>query len=704
MEYTVSQLLLKNPRSQAEAEIYLAEDALALNSKLGRFFVILEINSRERKARQIAGEIIQALQADYYNSPTSDPESSLEEVCKNFNSNLPELVAQPKTWLSKFNIIIGALKEEELVLISFGKVKAMILRGNKFTSIIDIDEDEMEEKPKKETKTLKILSHLSKGEVRAGDVLLFSNTTLFDYFSREKIKKTLQTLKPEQVAEYFHNLLSEDVNPVAFAALFFKIEKEANVEETIEYKRLREFYGTRESMDNLINLERKTSKILTSSFWPNLKAGLAKFKKVRSIPRDVRNLKLDTETRPAPARLAKKIQPQLVIARWTEKTRGWGTNFKDNFKNFFSQLHNFFQNLNRRAKVAALALIILLAIFALSLVFAGEIKKIKIADKNFKEQIIIIENKLTDAEAALIYKNEGRTKEILNEATVLLAGLPQEKNNWQKQAVELAARLAKTEAIVYRLSQVTATTIINFQNIGLNQIKDLIAWENNLVAIGDNNVLYIIDIANKSYYPLAEEKIDYLNGYWQDNNSLIFLTTEKKIVTYNLASQIFNRKNLQLKESVTAWFPYGEKIYTLENNGLITKISEPLTENPRAQKWLLDEPAVASGAQSLLVDGDIWLTKGNKILRFYRGHQIAFEVSELNKPLGQKLEIYTESDWNEIFILDKQNNRLIVAAKSGTAEKQYLQADFGCSEKMRVANDQKTVWLIKKAEVVEVKL
>lgn len=700
MEYAVSQLLLKNPRSHSEVEIYLAEEALALNSKLGRFFVILEINSRERKARQVAIEIIRALQADYYNSPTSDPESSLEEVCKNFNSNLPELVEQPKIWLPKFSIIIGALKEEELVLTYFGKIKAMILRGNKFASMIS----ETEEEPKKEKKALKILSHLIKGEMRAGDVLLFSNFTLFDYFSQEKIKKTLQTLKPEQLAEYFHNLLSEDVNPVSFASLFFKIEKKEETEETAEYKRLREFYGTRESMDNLINLERKTSKILTSSFWPNLKAGFAKFRKTKLIPRDIRNLKLDTEARPSPVRLAKKIQPQLVLGRWIERTRGWGLGFKNGFKNFFSRLSDFFQNLNRRAKVTALALVILLIIFALSLVFAGEIKKIKIADKNFEQQVTEIENKLTEAEAALIYKDEGRTKEILTDASVLLAGLPQEKTSWQKQALELTERLTKTEAIVYRINTTQTRTVINFQNIDLNRLKDLISWEDNLVAIGDNNVLYIIDAVNKSYYPLAEEKIDYLNGYWQGNNSLIFLTTEKKIVTFNLTSQIFSRKNLQLKESVTAWFPYGDKIYTLEDNGLISKITEPLTENPLTQKWLLDEPAIASGAQSLLVDGDIWLTKGNKILRFYRGYQIAFEVSGLNKPLGDSLEIYTESDWNEIFILDKQNSRLVVAAKSGAAEKQYLNPDFGCSEKILITPDQTRAWLIKNAEIIEIEL
>jgi hypothetical protein len=84
------------------------------------------------------------------------------------------------------------------------------------------------------------------------------------------------------------------------------------------------------------------------------------------------------------------------------------------------------------------------------------------------------------------------------------------------------------------------------------------------------------------------------------------------------------------------------------------------------QKW-----TEISNASSLTIDGSIWLASQNEILKYTRGVKENFVVSDLAVPLGGNLVVYTNEDIEKIYVLDKNNKRIVVVNKTGEYVAQY---------------------------------
>jgi hypothetical protein len=695
MNLKFGQLILKAAQPQTQVEVFAAEEGLAEDSNLGLFFAILEISSREKKAKKAMEQIIATVKTDYYNSPTSDPEVALETVCQNLNHTLPEIIENPKIWLPKLNIFIGAIKDEQICLSSFGKIKAFLMRDNKMMPILS------EEEPGVKTKTGKIMSHLVVGEIKTNDALIFANATLFDYFSREKIKKTVLSLNPEQSAEYFKNLLSENINPVSFGALIFKIAELAEEEKIPTNKKLPDFYGTRESMDNLVNMERKTSKVLSASFLPGIKNALGKLRKTPA-PKANKDLQISEKPKISSATMAKarkfmafdKISPLPLVKRIKEKILA-------TFSGAISFFNNF-KTLNKRSRIIGYIILVLVIVFLGSLPFAGSYERARAADKKFQAQKTAVEDALTKTEAELIYKNEAGAMENLKQTQILLANLPMDKSSWQKEAGALSKKVQDASDRIYHVFGVEAASIVDFKNIGVKEIKNIAKAGDKLFTLSDTPAFYQIDTNQKAYQPveLSGNNLTALKNW--DKKNLIFVNSDRFLVTYNAEQKSFSVKKFQFGELPIDWYVYAEKIYTLKQAG-ITKISQPLADAPAETNWYSDKPEYLSGAKQIMVDGDVWLSDG-VIERFYRGKKTAFGLTRLDRGVGDDLEIYTENEWANLYILDKKNNRLIVAAKSGTVERQFKNDKLSGAGNLVISDKQDKAWLVNNAEIIEVDL
>ena len=697
MLHESEKLTLRQTKSKSQAEVYLADDELVLDSNLGRLFVVIEIFSREKKTKDLIRQIITNIEADYYSSPTSDPESTLETVCQNFNSYLPDLINKPKTWLSKFNILVGAIKEDEIFLTSFGRFKTALVRQNKFINIIPEDKE-----PKKFDG--KLLSQLISGKIEPYDVYLFSNPTLFDYFSKEKIKKTISSLNPDQSTEYFKNLLLENVNPVSFAAVVFKFDNQKETADNSTQKEyLKDFYGTEESMNNLSDMERKTSKVLRANLIPNLKKMLSVTKKI-SFARP-KKLSLDDKVNKNADLPQESIKPSKQISLKKHKL-----DLQSKFNQISSVPRNFIyrlKNLNKKHRTLAITLIVLICVFVGSLFIVSQNKKVKVAKENFQEKISAVENKINSAEAALIYQDEEAAANSLTEARSLLAVIPQEKEEHIGIYNELDERIRITLDEIYHIYQIKPSLIVDLNQLNSDgSVVELIKNQDNLFALTDNDLLYRINTSEKSYTQLSSEASYDQAKNW-DNDNLIFLNEENKFATYNTPENTFSLKPTDFSAySPEVWNVYTDKVYLVDKDKKqILKISRPLSEAPQISNWFKDDPLLLENINNLLIDGDIWLTSTNgDIYRMFKGRNQNFTIKNLNKDLGTDIEMYTETDWQKIYILDKQNSRLLLLTKGGSVEKQLKNDKFSKCTDLNINNNQTKAWLNCGNKVMEIQL
>ena len=70
-----------------------------------------------------------------------------------------------------------------------------------------------------------------------------------------------------------------------------------------------------------------------------------------------------------------------------------------------------------------------------------------------------------------------------------------------------------------------------------------------------------------------------------------------------------------------------------------------------------------------------------------------FNLGSIDQPLGNDLQIYTEKDWPLMYVLDRQNKRLVVVNKeNGGVIKQYLNNDLANVKQIVVDDGQKNIF------------
>ncbi len=88
--------------------------------------------------------------------------------------------------------------------------------------------------------------------------------------------------------------------------------------------------------------------------------------------------------------------------------------------------------------------------------------------------------------------------------------------------------------------------------------------------------------------------------------------------------------------------------------------------------WLTNKQGLDfATVTSFAVDGQIWLAdKDGTIWKYEKGEPLSFEVSGLEKPLGESIQLYTNQNTEYLYVLEPSLERLLVLSKEGELIKQ----------------------------------
>ena len=79
-----------------------------------------------------------------------------------------------------------------------------------------------------------------------------------------------------------------------------------------------------------------------------------------------------------------------------------------------------------------------------------------------------------------------------------------------------------------------------------------------------------------------------------------------------------------------------------------------------------------SNITGVAVDGDMWISYSNDIMRFRRGAVLNYYIEGLLDPFSKIEAIYTQIESEYIYVLDRDNGRVVVLNKEGEYIKQYI--------------------------------
>lgn len=98
---------------------------------------------------------------------------------------------------------------------------------------------------------------------------------------------------------------------------------------------------------------------------------------------------------------------------------------------------------------------------------------------------------------------------------------------------------------------------------------------------------------------------------------------------------------------------------------------------------------------SIAIDGSIWIIEqSGNIHKFTRGVEQPFTVSGLSSPFGPHTLIYTDVGYDDLYILDKDNNRIVVVGKDGTYKNQYQLAELKNASSFSVYESGKIAYFV----------
>jgi DNA-binding beta-propeller fold protein YncE len=107
----------------------------------------------------------------------------------------------------------------------------------------------------------------------------------------------------------------------------------------------------------------------------------------------------------------------------------------------------------------------------------------------------------------------------------------------------------------------------------------------------------------------------------------------------------------------------------------------------------------------MAIDGSVWLgTSNGKILRFTQGKENTFVSKGVDPTFGTKLAVYTSDNAKNVYVLDSQNNRVVVLDKEGMYLSQYRWKDAVTPSNLVVSEEEKKILLLSGGKIYSIDL
>lgn len=351
--------------------------------------------------------------------------------------------------------------------------------------------------------------------------------------------------------------------------------------------------------------------------------------------------------------------------------------------------------------------VILIILLAVSVVFGSKKRETSQRQQKFESLYAQIESAIQEGEA-LEELNPVKAKETLLGAQAQVIEL-EELGVEPGRLAEIKARLEQTISGVIKERELGELSV--FFDLGL--VREKGRGETMSLSLG---VGVILDPQEKRLFSfsLAPKSVEVVAGGDELEGAALatvysdraYVLTQKGILEVNTA----NKRTTLVIEKDEEWDEilelgaFGNNLYLVDKKGMIWRYPGGETGFGGKQEWF--GPGVSpdlSGIVSMAIDGSIWLLKKDgKILKFTQGAPDAFGFSGLDKDLDKPRALYNDGETNNLYVLDNGNSRVLVLAKSGEYQGQYLSPMISQATDLVVSEAEKKILVLVGDKVYEI--
>lgn len=319
-----------------------------------------------------------------------------------------------------------------------------------------------------------------------------------------------------------------------------------------------------------------------------------------------------------------------------------------------------------------LLIIVVIVIFAASIIFAVKKQENDKLIAAFNSVYPAAEKKYNEGES-LLDLNQALARDSFLEAKKILDNSKDEfpKDSSQGQQIEnLSTKINSALKDTAKASEKEAKEVGKSESFYLSTVLDTKALS---FAKDEKNVYYITSAGlfslpngSESEKSLAKNSDDW--------------TSVGGLATYNTNLYVVEKSDNQILKFVNTGSAY-------EKTGYF----------PASVKVDL------SKAVSATIDNNIYvLFSDGGVSKYFKGAEVDFSIKGLDKSLKNPTQIYSNADFDNIYILDKGNSRIVVIDKTGSFKAQYLSKVISNAVDFEVLEKDKKIYILSSGKVYEV--
>ncbi|MFH1838281.1 MAG: hypothetical protein ABH808_02175 [Candidatus Kuenenbacteria bacterium] len=690
----IASFLINDPKlTETWGNVYVVEPSNEREKKLGQLIILTALTdfSSKNPQKEIIERIIKEIQINYYRSDTNKENLNIEEIFETIlqkaNQEFAKIIRiSQNNWFKKINILVAIVKNEFIYFAQIGSLfSAFLIHEDRIIDIIEkVRANNIPVNP------LKLFSSITNGSISVNDNIFFTSPGIFDFIASEKIKRIINDWEVNSAILKFQNLLS---NSSAKNILIGVIIKNIFLNKKAEINAIK-LIPTNNPLFNIAKQKEETDKILRASF-------------LSKIQKNLLNLFSGLQIK-----FHKKIKKEISNATIILKEK----------KNYLSFIYrcpfllkwiNKFKSFSFLSKILFIASLILALLLICSIIWLARKQTNELRIKENKQLIEKIENKQNAVGAALIYKDEKKAGETLEEILKLSEKLskdsPENLAKLQKIQKETEIQLNKLRniTVIENPLMLTDLNLLNFKNKNF----DLVFLNQQLYFYNQDNSIFKFDFKGKKIFSIfngLQDNKQFENAKPYDNNSILFYYNTNKLAKFNALNKNLDPMEFKLPieiKKIKDFAIYSQKIYLLDSeNNQVYKYNPTQTSFKESNNWIKEKINLNEGV-SMAIDGFIYVLKSNgEVLKFLQGKKQEFALKNLELSLKNPTKIWTTFNAKYIYILEPLTKRLIILDKQGKVQKQYTSEEFIQLQNFVVDESKNKIYILSNNKVYEIKI
>ncbi len=374
-------------------------------------------------------------------------------------------------------------------------------------------------------------------------------------------------------------------------------------------------------------------------------------------------------------------------------------------KSKISQKHQYIEKINKRKKWQfGFIIMVIITIMALAFFITIQLKKQQLdqAQKQAQPAILILEQAKNETERNP-FKARELSQQSIEQLQQILPAFENKKHAYNYIDKELATAKQFYETISGKEELQQLSVFLDLQKLDQKFLASLVAVNDQYLALIDKQqkslLVYLFDQKTSTQFSLEELK-DFSSIILADNH-LYLLGNGLCRLDFNFTDEEPKLNIIQLKEqgdsdrSGKYLQKFGTYLYIFnpeKRNIYRYSINKDTLSDPIG--WLISKKdLVFADITSMAVDGDLWLsTNDGQVKKFTKGAEDNnFTLQGLPNELKSEVIIYTNENLQNLYILVKNESKLLIFNKQGEFQKEIESpslasvTDIAVSEKLNKA-------------------